>query len=102
VPRRQAPAPAETAAVSAGFTRKAVLVAGMGKQSQGRKASSAMTDKQRLNAIRRTLRRMECVLRRPPRWVAKRLDEEALPRLPLAQTMGLAVISRVRKAAGWE
>ena len=43
--------------------RKAVL-AGMGKQSQGRKASSAMTDKQRLNATRRKLRRMEIVLKR--------------------------------------
>jgi hypothetical protein len=74
----------------------------MGKQSQGKKGSSAMTDKQRLNAIKRNLRRMEIVLKRPPRWVAKRLDNEAWPRVLLAQTMGLAVIRKVRKAAGWE
>ena len=61
-----------------------------------------MTDKQRLNAIRRKLRRMEIVLKWPPKWVFKRFDNEAWPRVLLAQTMGLAVISRVRKAAGWE
>ena len=61
-----------------------------------------MTDKQRLNVIRRKLRRMEIVLKRPPKWVFKRFDNEAWPRVLLAQTMGLAVISRVRKAAGWE
>jgi len=61
-----------------------------------------MTDKQRLNAIRRKLRRMEIVLKRPPKWVFKRFDNEAWPRALVAQTMALEVIRKVRQAAGWE
>ena len=61
-----------------------------------------MTDKQRLNAIRRKLRRMEIVLKRPPKWVFKRFDNEAWPRVLVAQTMALEVIRKVRQAAGWE
>jgi hypothetical protein len=61
-----------------------------------------MTDRERLNAIRRKLSQMEAVIKHPPKWVPKRLDDEAWPRALLAQTMGLAIISRVRRAAGWE
>jgi len=74
----------------------------MGKQSQGQKASPAMTDKQRLTAIRRKLTRMEAVVKRPPKWVPKRFDNEAWPRVLVAQTMALEVIRKVRQAAGWE
>ena len=61
-----------------------------------------MTDKQRLDSIRRKLRRMEIVLKRPPRWVVRHFDDEASPRLLVAQTMALEVIRKVRQAAGWE
>jgi hypothetical protein len=61
-----------------------------------------MTDRERLNAIRRKLRRMEAVLKRPASWVVKRFTDEASPRLLVAQTMALAVIRKVREAARWE
>ena len=85
------------------FPSEKPVLADMGrKQSQGRKASPAMTDRERLKAIQRKLRRMELVIKHPPRWVFKRFDNEGWPRVLLAQTMALGVIDRVRRAAGWE
>jgi hypothetical protein len=61
-----------------------------------------MTDKQKLQNIRRKLTRMEAVLKRPPQWVIKHFENEASPRLVVAQIMALETIRRVRRAAGWE